>query len=220
MKKTFFTLFILSIVSFSVKAQSTLDLKLIKETVENEKNYFNDIMNIYQTDDPMIRVDDLALVYYGQSYLPAYNGGNDANEEALKEYVSENKYPQIYATAKKILAYNPVSLNALFYAWRASENLGKPADEINSYVNKYLGILNMITTYGDGKSSKSPFRVICPDDQDHLLYGILDIENVISRKLDTETLCNIITVEPSRKFQARTVYIDVSRYLAHTAKKK
>lgn len=220
MKRICFTFITLLIAIVSMNAQSQLDFKLIKETVENERQYFNDILAVYQNDDPMLRTDDIALVYYGQSYLPEYNGGNDANDETLKTFAAENNYNKMYATAQKILKYNPVSLNALFQVWRAADALGKPEEETTSYVKKYFNILQMITTVGDGKSSKTPFRVICPDDQDHLMYGILNIEKVYSRKLDTETLCNIITVEPSAKFQSRTMYIDVSRYLSHTAKKK
>lgn len=201
-------------------AQSQLDYKTIKDIVENENEYFNDIRtNVYLSDDPYIRMDDYALVYYGQTYLPEYNGGNDANEEKLKSYAAEGKIFEQYETAKKILEYNPVSLNALFYAWRASDELIKPKEETNSYIKKYIGILEMITTIGDGKSSSTPFRVICPDDQDHVLYGKLEIANVVSRQLDTKTLCNIITVEPNENFQSRRVYIDISRYLSHTVKK-
>ena len=78
----------------------------------------------------------------------------------------------------------------------------------------------MITSMGDGKSSDNPFRVIVPDDQDHVMYGMLDIENVVSRNLDTKILCNIIGVTPSAKFNSRTMYFDISRYLSHTAKKR
>lgn len=212
------TMAALLVATLFASAQSQLDYKTIKDIVENEKQYYNDILNVYLNDDPYIRVDDYALVYYGQSFLPAYNGGNDKNEEALKSYAAEGKLLEQYETAKKILEYNPVSLNALFYAWRASEELIKPQEETNSYLKKYLGILDMITTMGDGKSSSTPFRVISPDDQDHILYGKLDIEKVVSRNLDTQTLCNIITVEPTEKFTSRRVYIDVSRYLSHTAK--
>lgn len=212
------TMAALLVATLFASAQAQLDYKTIKDIVENEKQYYNDILNVYLNDDPYIRVDDYALVYYGQSFLPAYNGGNDKNEEALKSYAAEGKLMEQYETAKKILEYNPVSLNALFYAWRASEELIKPQEETNSYLKKYLGILDMITTMGDGKSSSSPFRVISPDDQDHILYGKLDIEKVVSRNLDTQTLCNIITVEPTEKFTSRRVYIDVSRYLSHTAK--
>ena len=212
------TMAALLVATLFASAQAQLDYKTIKDIVENEKQYYNDILNVYLNDDPYIRVDDYALVYYGQSFLPAYNGGNDKNEEALKSYAAEGKLLEQYETAKKILEYNPVSLNALFYAWRASEELIKPQEETNSYLKKYLGILDMITTMGDGKSSSSPFRVISPDDQDHILYGKLDIEKVVSRNLDTQTLCNIITVEPTEKFTSRRVYIDVSRYLSHTAK--
>ncbi len=212
------TMAALLVATLFASAQAQLDYKTIKDIVENEKQYYNDILNVYLNDDPYIRVDDYALVYYGQSFLPAYNGGNDKNEEALKSYAAEGKLMEQYETAKKILEYNPVSLNALFYAWRASEELIKPQEETNSYLKKYLGILDMITTMGDGKSSSTPFRVISPDDQDHILYGKLDIEKVVSRNLDTQTLCNIITVEPTEKFTSRRVYIDVSRYLSHTAK--
>lgn len=216
--KKIVTMAALLVATLFASAQAQLDYKTIKDIVENEKQYYNDILNVYLNDDPYIRVDDYALVYYGQSFLPAYNGGNDKNEEALKSYAAEGKLLEQYETAKKILEYNPVSLNALFYAWRASEELIKPQEETNSYLKKYLGILDMITTMGDGKSSSTPFRVISPDDQDHILYGKLDIENVVSRNLDTQTLCNIITVEPTEKFTSRRVYIDVSRYLSHTAK--
>lgn len=212
------TMAALLVATLFASAQAQLDYKTIKDIVENEKQYYNDILNVYLNDDPYIRVDDYALVYYGQSFLPAYNGGNDKNEEALKSYAAEGKLMEQYETAKKILEYNPVSLNALFYAWRASEELIKPQEETNSYLKKYLGILDMITTMGDGKSSSTPFRVISPDDQDHILYGKLDIEKVVSRNLDTQTLCNIITVEPTEKFTSRRVYIDVSRYLSYTAK--
>ena len=111
-----------------------------------------------------------------------------------------------------------MSLNALFYAWRTGEALGKSQNETNSYVNKYLSLLNMITTYGDGKSSRSPFYIISPDDQDHILYGKLDISTVHDRTLDTSTLCNIIRVEPSDNFNGRNVYINVSLFLSHTSK--
>lgn len=219
MKRIFTSSILFFIALFAIKAQSTLDINLIKETVENEKSYFNDILDVFLSDDPLLRTDDIALIYYGQVFTTEYRGGNDNNEKTLKNYMAQGDNKKAYETATKILSYNPVSLNALFYAWRSSEALDKPKDEIKSYVTKYLNILNMITEYGDGKSSHTAFRVIAPDDQDHILYGILDIEDIKNRELDTETLCNIITVEPSTKYQARTVYIDVSLFLKNTSKK-
>ncbi|MBR3884012.1 MAG: DUF4919 domain-containing protein [Bacteroidaceae bacterium] len=218
MRKTTLTILMFLITVLSLHAQNKVDLDIIKEIVQNEKGYYNDILNVYLTDDPYIRIDDIALIYYGQAYLPTYKGGNDANEEMLKTYVSESNQRKVYNTAKKILEYNPVSLNALFYAWRSAEALGLTEAEATSYVKKYLSLLEMIITTNDGKSSKTAFKVISPDDQDHILYGILDIEEVKSRDLDTQTLCNIIRVEPSEKFKSRTMYIDVSLPLSHIEK--
>ena len=94
------TMAALLVATLFASAQAQLDYKTIKDIVENEKQYYNDILNVYLNDDPNIRADDYALVYYGQSLLPAYNGGNDKNEEALKSYAAVGKRMEQYVTAK------------------------------------------------------------------------------------------------------------------------
>ena len=84
MKKILTTL-ALSLVAFVASAQVFLDYATIEDIVKNERDYFNDIVNIYKSDDPMIRLDDIALVYYGQAFLPQYDPGNDENEKAASE---------------------------------------------------------------------------------------------------------------------------------------
>ena len=206
----------LCIITITAGAQVFLDYATIEDIVKNERKYFDDIVNIYKNDDPMLRVDDIALVYYGQAFLPQYKPGADENEKALKRFHDEGNDIEAYNTAKKILEYNPVSLNALFNLLVTSNKLGKSKEEFNSYATKYQGIINMITQYGDGKTSSTAFKVITPDDQNYILFHELEIQNEISRDLDTETLCNIIYVEPSEKYRSRRVYFDLSLFLKHT----
>ena len=214
--KKFITTLALFLVTFIANAQVFLDYATIEDIVKNEREYFDEIVEIYKNDDPMIRLDDIALVYYGQAFLPQYNPGEDQNEKALKIFHEAGKHAEAYNTAKKIMEYNPVSLNALFNLLIASKELGKSQEEFESYANKYQSILNMITEYGKGNSANSPFKVITPDDQSYVLFHELEIEKEISRELDTETLCNIIVVEPSKKFQFRRVYFDLSLFLKHS----
>ena len=214
--KKFITTLALCLVTFITNAQVFLDYATIKDIVKNEREYFDEIVGIYKSDDPMIRLDDIALVYYGQAFLPQYNPGNDENEKALKRFHDAGNHAEAYNTAQKIMEYNPVSLNALFNLLIASKELGKSQEEFESYANKYQRILKMITEYGNGNSANSPFRVITPDDQNYVLFHELEIEKEISRELDTETLCNMIIVEPSKKFQFRRVYFDLSLFLKHT----
>jgi hypothetical protein len=216
--KKFLISLALCIVAVIAKAQVFLDYATIEDIVKNEREYFDEIVGIYKSDDPMIRLDDMALVYYGQAFLPQYNPSNDENEKALKRFHDAGNHAEAYNTAKKIMEYNPVSLNALFNLLISSKELGKSKEEFDSYANKYQKILNMITEYGNGNTADSPFKVICPDDQNYVLFHELEIEREISRELDTETLCNIIVVEPSKKFQYRRVYFDLSLFLKHTGK--
>lgn len=216
--KKFITTLVLCFGIFVANAQVFLDYATIEDIVKNEREYFDEIVDIYKNDDPMIRLDDIAIVYYGQAFLPQYNPGNDENEKALKRFHDAGNHAEAYNTAKKIIEYNPVSLNALFNLLISSKELGKSKEEFDSYANKYQKILNMITEYGKGNTADSPFKVINPDDQNYVLFHELEIEKEISRELDTETLCNIIVVEPSTKYQYRRVYFDLSLFLKHTSK--
>lgn len=212
-----FTAIALFLATFTASSQVILDNATIEEIVKNEKSYYNDILNLYLNDDPFLRVDDIALVYYGQAFMPQYNPGGDENEKALKKFFEEDNYAEAYKTAKKILEYNPVSLNALFNLIKASKALNKSEEEYNSYVKKYLGIIDMIAQYGDGKSSKSAFRIITPDDQDYVLFGKLGVGKVITQEFDRETLCNMVIVEPTQEFQSRRVYFDLTLFLTHVS---
>ncbi|MBQ5751784.1 MAG: hypothetical protein IIV89_02940, partial [Bacteroidaceae bacterium] len=62
MKKTISAL-ILLLACITASAQVVLDNATIEDIVKNERNYFNDITEIYRNDDPLLRIDDIALVY-------------------------------------------------------------------------------------------------------------------------------------------------------------
>ena len=145
--KKFITTLALCLVTFITNAQVFLDYATIEDIVKNEREYFDEIVGIYKSDDPMIRLDDIALVYYGQAFLPQYTPGNDENEKALKRFHDAGNHAEAYNTAQKIMEYNPVSLNALFNLLIASKELGKSQEEFESYANKYQRILKMITFY-------------------------------------------------------------------------
>ena len=195
-------------------SQIELNDSIIEYIVKNERKYFDEITEVYNNNDPMLRVDDIALVYYGQAFLPQYSPGKDENEKVLKKLYEEKKNIEMYNVAKQILTYNPVSLNALFSIYIASKELGKSEEECLSYLKKYQNILDMICYYGNGKSSETPFRIITPDDQEYIMFGKLQIEDIISQTLDTETLCNIVTVKPSERFPGQRVYFDLSLFLS------
>ena len=216
--KTFLTTTLLFILSLTSNAQSLLDIATIEDIVKNDRAYFNDIVELYRNDDPYLDVNDVAMVYYGQVFLPEFKAGSDENERLLKEYSAEGNYAAAYNTALKIMEYNPVSLNALFNLLISSKQLNKSEEEYKSYATKYMAILNMITTYGNGRSGESAFKLITPDDQDYILYGKLGIKKVLSHELDTESLCNIVIVEPTPQVQTRRIYFDLKLYLSSTAK--
>ncbi len=202
----------------TANSQIAINNETVKHIVKNERKYFEQITELYKSNDPMLHAEDIALVYYGQAFLPQYNPGKDENEKQLKKFYEEKNYEQVYNIGKRILAYNPVSLNALFSLYFASKELGKSKEECMSYFNKYQGIIDMICMYGDGKSSETAFRVITPDDQDYIIYGRLEIEEVLSQTLDTESLCNIVTVKPSSSFPEHCVYFNISLFLSQAAR--
>lgn len=218
--KKFLTAMLLFVSMAVTNAQVKLDITTIEEIVKNEQQYYNDILALYKNDDPYLRVDDIALLYYGQTFSPNYKPGTDSNEKELNRLYDEGKHIEAYELAQKILEYNPVSLNALFKMIKTSQALARTKEEFETYVKKFYGIMGMITQYGDGKSSQSPFTIITPEDQDYVMYGMLNIKREITREFDKESLCNIILVEPSEEFPSRRIYFDFELFLKHASKKK
>lgn len=202
----------------NIKGKLVVDFNDIKETMTTDRSSYDDQLQLFLKDDEMMRIDDYALLYYGQSFLPQYNGGTDANEVAMKTFVNESNYAKIYELGTKILKYNPVCINALFNIWQAAIKLGKPQAEIDSYQHKYWSLLYVISQSGDGKSCGTAFKVICPNDQYYLMYSYLGIDKIFSHDLDMEHLCNIFKVTPCKNFDRQLLYIDISRYLLETAK--
>lgn len=217
--KKLLTFSAMAITCLFANAQTSFDLKLYEETVKTEKQYFRDIIKVFNTDDPYLRTDDVALVYYGYAFTPEYNPIKDENEKLLNKYILEDNFPMIYKTANKILSYNPASLDALFHAWISGKTIGKSDTEYLSYVNKYKNVVAMIKEYGDGKSAETAFKIVHPEDKFHIMQS-LGIKDVESETLDPKTLCYIITVTPSTKFQHRHIYFDVSIFLNSKINKK
>ena len=60
--KKFITTLVLCFGIFVANAQVFLDYATIEDIVKNEREYFDEIVDIYKNDDPMIRLDDIALV--------------------------------------------------------------------------------------------------------------------------------------------------------------
>lgn len=196
-------------ITFTTRAQTIIELAAIEDIVKNEEEYFNDIIEIYKSDDPYLRTDDIALVYYGESFKTA---PKESKNKLLKKYYSENNINELYNTATEILKERPANLSALFYAWIAAKESGKSNEEILSYVNKFNRIITMITEYGNGKNSESPFLITHPDDQQFIMAA-LDIPKSISSKFDTESLCYIHIIKPTEKFQSSVLYFDLSLFL-------
>ena len=90
--KRIFTIAILAVATFMTNAQVVLDRETIEDIVRNEKSYFDDIVQVFNNDDPYLDIDDVALVYYGQAFLPSYKPGRDENEKLMKKYYNEDNY--------------------------------------------------------------------------------------------------------------------------------
>ena len=91
---------LIAVASFA-NAQLILDKETIEDIVKNERSYFNDIIEVFNNDDPYLDIDDIALVYYGHAFTSGYNPGKDENEKLMKKHYSEDNYPKVYETAKK-----------------------------------------------------------------------------------------------------------------------
>ena len=74
MRKILTSIF-LFFITMSANAQVVLDNNTIEDIVKNEQQYYNDILKLYLSDDPFLRVDDIALIKFHQAVIVVFNFG-------------------------------------------------------------------------------------------------------------------------------------------------
>ena len=111
-----------------------------------------------------------------------YDGVSSLTKKGEDLY-AEGKYSEALTEFKTVLEDYPVSIRALYGCYLASVSLGK---EDEGLLFRLRSLLNAISSSGDGISPKSPFHVICVDDEYFFLREAFGMEELAGQALTAD----------------------------------
>lgn len=196
---------------FAQDTPISIDYNSIKDIVLNDSVTYSNLMERYKRDDVTLSHEDYALIYYGYSFTPAYQGSMDTQKKTLTDLINNQKYEDAYLLGKNILKENPVALYALYNMYYLCQALEKPVEEANTYILKYSKLLHTIALTGDGKDVNTAFKVITVNDEYHLMYNYWGVEDIKGQSLISN--CDVFEFKSSKHFKGEKMYFDISRSL-------
>ena len=219
--KHIYALILMLLISTSIFAQEReilpVNWKQIKEEVNKNPQKVKDLVTRLSATklDTTLTYQDRILAFYGQSFLT-----ND-EEESLKDQMYNLKKKGLLQssleTAKKILAINPLNLEALNHAGQilyamandSTSNSGITKEDAKVYFNRAMRIFNTIAITGDG-SSQHPFYVTKVSDEYCFMRFFLDLWEY---KMQAATsCCDVITLKGSSKYYNQPqIHFEITR---------
>jgi hypothetical protein len=202
---------LLSCILIIAKAQEQLvvDYAKIKEAVTNQESeyYYPKLLKRYNDFDNSLTLQEYAFIYYGFAFQEGYLK-SEPSESKLIKLKQQNDFEGIIKECRKILAKNPVSLEAINSMGYALYKLGKAESEWKKYQHKYGTLRKVIVYSGDGLSVESAFKVIYVSDEYNIIQDYFEIPKILKQSL--VGACDRFEVEPSDYFKNREVYFDIS----------
>lgn len=84
--------------------------KYIKEYVTNKKEDLQKFIQRFEMNDTLLIRQEYAMMYYGYSFTPNYQGNMYDMLQDFKGLISGNKYEEAYNAGTELLKKDPVSL--------------------------------------------------------------------------------------------------------------
>lgn len=165
-----------------VSALRAVDLNAVEVNIKMHPEAYRELLDRFTEGDTTLTPAQLATVYYGYSFTPAYNP-SETYPEISRAYEQAD-----YATALQLstdaLAQNPISLSLNVIALASADRMrsqGKLGKLIHKLGTRCDLIATAILGSGRGTIPSSPFVVIDSADIDRILRNIIGIDSIVDR---------------------------------------
>ena len=168
---------------------------------------FKTLVNRFKRGDKNFTLKELSDIYYGSAFGKNYQlvSMNQAKAEGL---YYEGKYREALKELESILEEYPISLRTLYNCFLCKSALG---EDTSAYLFKLQSLLGSIVLSGDGTSPKTPYHVICADDEYLFLNEAFRMKSFLGQILNNDnqdemTFINSYGLEQTTFFELSPAY--------------
>jgi len=178
MKKILLILIAMSMAGLAL----AIDLNAIEVDVKMHPGKYQDLLQRFEKADTTLTPAELAMVYYGYSFTPAYDPSMTFTD--VEDAYENGDYELAEELSLKALKLNPVSLDLNVLALASADRMrdkGNYGQKILQYGIRCDLIATAILESGHGTSAASPFFVTASADMRRILRNVLGIDRIVDR---------------------------------------
>lgn len=168
--------------------------------------YYPKLLDRFNHFDTTLTLDDYRLLYYGFVFQDEYHALFNDKEGVISELAGRKKYDKALEECNSVLEKMPVGLKANFYKGLLLNQIAE-SDSAKGYAIRYKMLLDAVLSSGDGLTCETGFRAISVSDEYNILRTYLSKSNPLHT---TVYPCDKFKISKSDKFNARTIYFDIS----------
>lgn len=208
---------VMTVLSAQERELMPVDWTKVRHEVENRPDYVKGLVQRLAADtlDKSLSPADRILAFYGQSFLT--NDKEEPMRSTLYQQQNEGLLEECVATAKEMLAINPLNLDALITAGEVLYNMAEDStgryrvtvDEARPYLNRAMRLMNTIALTGDG-SADHPFYVTKVSDEYCFMRYYLDLWKYDSQY--ATSCCDVFELNEVSEYYIRpTISFEITR---------
>lgn len=207
-----FAIFVLNILNSEAYDFIPIDYDEIQQAInDSSSQYFYPLLyERFENYDSTFTLEELRHLYYGYSFMEAYNPFIVSDEiDSLqfylsKPYLSNNDFLQVIKFSEKHLKKYPFDTNVMSYLFQAYERTGN-LEMRDKTTSKIFAIVDAIMSSGNGIDADSPLHVIFVP-HEYLILEIMELAFTGEQALADEYI-DFLEVKPNDR-EIRGVYFD------------
>ena len=220
MRKFYFILFFLQVVSGYSQHLSRIDFEQIKNAIadENGEFYYPQLIGRLIDQDTSLTSEEYKHLYYGNVYQTYYYpyGATDLERTFEDAYLQNSDFDKIEELGLAVLNENPINLNVmlrLIFLY----NHTKAVEKATRIATIYVGFLEVIYASGTGRSCEDSFVVISVDDE-YAITSDLGLKVVKQALIDSCDRLFFSKKGQQRKNRIKALYFNVKMPLTYLSK--
>ena len=215
--KPFIFLLLLSNLSFSQDLFTKINMKHVEKEIGDKmsKFYYPHLIERFQSFDSTLTMEDYRMIYYGFAFNKNFSAYEDHRTSDVKKLMESSKYLEAIKTCDSIIEKTPISLRANYLKGYCLFKLNNDDPLSDKYRSRYRNLIKSIISTGDGLDCKTGFKALYVGDEYEVIYNYFEVEKFEGQALVGS--CDVLNIEPTNKFKAKSIYFDITEMLKKEA---
>lgn len=185
-----------------------IDYNKVEVNVLTNRQHYQDQLQRYIAADTTMRLDEIALVYYGYPSTLEYDPTIDYS--SIRDQFAKKEYKKVLEQVREALPADPVNLDLIVMGALSASKVNSKADAayLANLQNRFNMLVTAIMASGSGVDVNSPFKIIRAADAMVLMRNVIGITDITNDAQADNIMAYVFRLPQSQR--DNILYFDIT----------